>query len=161
MGAGVEVLESRVLMAVNDPYISEFVANNNTGLLDDSSPTPVRSDWIEIANPGTVAVNLAGWHLTDSKGQPSKWSFPSSNATATTVPAGGYLVVFADGSLPANYIGPGGKLHTNFSLSNDGEYLAITRPDNTAVNFFDPFPQAVGGHLVRAWPRRRRRRIRW
>src|SRR3982751_1969678 len=96
VGAGVEALESRVLMAANDPYISEFVANNNTGLLDDSSPTPVRSDWIEIAHPGTVAVNLAGWHLTDSKGQPSKWTFPSGNATATTVPAGGYLVVFAD-----------------------------------------------------------------
>ena len=131
-----ETLEPRQLLAANDPFINEFLANNNTTtFLDDNN---VRTDWIEIKNPGSSAVDLTGWHLTDSKSVASKWTFPAG----TTIAAGGYLVVFADGSL--NPIGPGGKLHANFSLDADGEYLAMTRPDNSVVNSFDPFPKQKG-----------------
>ena len=131
-----EALEPRQLLAANDPFINEFLANNNTTtFLDDNG---VRTDWIEIKNPGSSAVDLTGWHLTDSKSAASKWTFPAG----TTIAAGDYLVVFADGSV--NPVGPGGKLHANFSLDADGEYLAMTRPDNSVVNSFDPFPKQKG-----------------
>lgn len=44
-------------------------------------------EWLELYNPGAVALNLMGWHFT--KGL--DFVFP-----AVTLPAGGYLVVAAD-----------------------------------------------------------------
>ncbi|HEY7120634.1 MAG TPA: lamin tail domain-containing protein, partial [Tepidisphaeraceae bacterium] len=135
---GVESLESRVLLAAGDPVINEFLASNlNSPLLDDYG---TRQDWIEIYNPSTSPVNLGGCHLSDSKGNPGKSTFPAG----TTIAAGGYLVVFADSRPPTSgttmVTGPGGKLHTNFSLDANGEYLGLTKSDNTVVSEYDPFP---------------------
>lgn len=77
-------------------------------------------DWIELKNTGTSVVELGGWTLTDSTSKPAKWTFPAG----VKIPAGGYLVVACSGrdiKAPAN----GGLLHTNFSLSAKGEYLAL------------------------------------
>jgi hypothetical protein len=41
-----EALEPRQLLAASDPFINEFLANNNTTtFLDDNG---IRTDWIEI-----------------------------------------------------------------------------------------------------------------
>src|SRR4051812_21734996 len=137
VGRALEPLEARQLLSGNDPVINEFVASNQLGLLDDFN---TRQDWIEIYNPATTSLNLGGWHLTDSQSNPGKSTFP----TGTSIPAGGYVVVFADGRTPASgttmVSGPAGKLHTNFSLNNDGEYLGLTRPDNSVVYEYNPFP---------------------
>src|SRR5687768_11394470 len=77
------------LLAHAEPRLSEFMASNQSSLVDDDGDF---SDWIEIHNPDAVPVSLAGWHLTDSAKNKTKWTFP-----AVTVPAGGYLVVFASG----------------------------------------------------------------
>ncbi|MCI0353016.1 MAG: lamin tail domain-containing protein, partial [Acidobacteriales bacterium] len=69
--------------------ISEFMAENDGGLRDPDGDTP---DWIEIQNDSSSAVNLGGWHLTDSETNLTKWTFP-----ALTLPAHGFLVVFASG----------------------------------------------------------------
>ena len=76
-------LEPRQLLA---PLISEFVASNSSGLLDDNGRT---TDWIEIFNSGP-AINLAGYSLTDDASNPSKFVF--SNQFLFTDE---YLVVFA------------------------------------------------------------------
>src|SRR6476620_3533046 len=94
---GIEALEPRQLLAVTDPVINEFLANNNFGILDDRN---VHSDWIEIYNPGASAADLTNWHLSDSKTNPAKWTFPAG----TSIAAGKYLVVFADGSTTS--VGP-------------------------------------------------------
>src|SRR5204863_117515 len=85
-GRTVEGLESRLLFAAGDPFINEFMASNTHTLAvaDGSHP-----DWVELYNPGSSAVNLAGWHLTDNAADPAEWTFPSSNAGLTTVAAGG------------------------------------------------------------------------
>ncbi|MEX0642114.1 MAG: lamin tail domain-containing protein, partial [Pirellulales bacterium] len=44
-----------------DPVISEVSAANATTLNDEDGDS---RDWIEIHNPGTTDINLAGWHLT-------------------------------------------------------------------------------------------------
>lgn len=95
-----EALEKRQLLAAGDPFINEFLASNGTGLVDDNG---AHSDWIEIYNPGAAAVSLTNWHLTDNKALPNEWTFPAG----TSIGAGGYLVVFADGSI--NPVGPGGS----------------------------------------------------
>src|ERR1051325_8511032 len=113
------------------PYITEFMASNKTTLTDRDGSY---SDWVEIYNPDAAAVSLNGWYLTDNASKKTKWQFP-----AVTIPAGGYLIVFADDK---NLRDPAGELHTNFSLSADGEYLGLIQSDGkTVVSEFAPtFP---------------------
>ncbi len=116
------------------PYISEFMASNTRTLRDE---TGQYSDWIEIHNPSESSLNLDGWHLTDNANNRDKWKFP-----ATTIPGGGFLVVFASGN---DRRVPGTALHTSFQLAAGGEYLALVHPDGTTVasEFSPGFPQQV------------------
>ncbi len=110
--------------------INEFLASNDTGLRDGHGS---REDWVEIHNPNREAVNLEGYRLTDNPSAPAKWIFP-----AITIPARGYLVVFASGNDAPD---PEGNPHANFSLAAGGEYLALIRPDGTTDDQFAPgFP---------------------
>ena len=112
--------------------LNEILTRNVTDIQDGFGR---REDWIEIYNPNNQTVNLDGYYLTDSIGNPTKWNFPN-----VTIPAQGYLVVFASGE---NTVDPDGKAHTNFSLSAGGEYLAIVRPNGTTVDdsFSPTFPE--------------------
>lgn len=96
--------------------ISEFVATNNAGLTDADGDT---SDWIELYNRSAYPLNLAGWALTDDPAQPEKWTFPNR-----TLAGGAYLVIFASGK-DRKPTAPELELHTNFSLSRDGEFLGL------------------------------------
>ncbi|MBS0664583.1 MAG: CotH kinase family protein [Verrucomicrobia bacterium] len=116
------------------PVISEFMASNKTTLVDEDGDY---SDWIEIHNPDSTAVSLAGWYLTDNAKKRTKWAFP-----AVSVPADGYLIVFASSKDRRT---SGGNLHTNFSLDADGEYLGLIKPDGTsaASEYAATFPPQV------------------
>ena len=107
------------------------MAANTRILADDDGAF---SDWIEIHNPDESPVSLAGWYLTDAASNKTKWQLP-----AVTLPAGGYLVVFASNKDRAN---PAGPLHTNFALSAGGEYLGLIGPDGATVasEFAPSFP---------------------
>ena len=112
------------------PIISEFLASNSVEQADEDGEF---SDWVEIYNPDATAVNLSGWHLTDNDTNPNKWTFPN-----VSIPAGGYLLVFASNKDRAV---AGSELHTNFKLSSGGEYLALIMPDQTTIaSQFNPFP---------------------
>ncbi|MGQ9590276.1 MAG: LamG-like jellyroll fold domain-containing protein [Planctomycetota bacterium] len=116
------------------PVISEFVASPDGSFLDRDGDD---SDWIEIYNPGSDAVDLGGWGLTDDPGLPLKWRFP-----ATALEGGGYLVVFASGKDRA---AAGSELHTNFRLAAESGYLALFAPDGrTAASEFLYPPQRRG-----------------
>lgn len=103
--------------------INEIKASNQSGIRDGFGK---RQDWIEIYNPNSSEVDLAGYFLTDSATLPRLWRFPSH-----TIPASGYLLIFASGN---DIEDPGGFLHTNFSLSSAGEYLALVRPDGVTID---------------------------
>ena len=118
------------VIAFADPQISEFLASNNSGLKDEDGD---RSDWIEIVNPDNASVNLSGWALTDDSTNLAKWTFPN-----VTLGAGQRIVVFASGKDRA--VG-GAELHTNFSLSSNGEYLALVKPGGAKTSEFDPYPK--------------------
>lgn len=129
-----EPLESRTLLAAT-PLITEFLAWNSRSagaLLDQDGDD---SDWIEIHNPGPTAINLQGWFLTDSNNNLDQWAFPS-----VSLPAGGYLVVFASGK---NRAVAGQQLHTNFRLDADGGYLALVKPDGQTVVSSYSYPQQL------------------
>lgn len=111
--------------------ISEFLASNDSGLTDEDGD---HSDWIELENTGAASANLEGWSLTDDASRPRRWVLP-----AVELAAGQRLVVFASGKDRAD---PAAALHTNFSLSAAGEYLALVKPGGLArASAFDPaFP---------------------
>ncbi len=124
-----ETLEPRVVLAA-DPLISEFQAINVSTLQDADGDY---SDWIEIRNPDTGAVNLQGWFLTDDSTDLRKWRFP-----AVTLEAGENLIVFASGK---DRTDPNSELHTNFKLAGNGEFLALVKPDGvTVAQQFNPYP---------------------
>ena len=112
--------------------ITEFAANNDSLLLDYDGDT---SDWVEIYNTGSTAVDMSGMHLTDRDTSLDRWAFPDG----TTLEAGAYLVVFASNK---DTVMPNGELHTDFALSADGEYLALTDVDTTIIDQYAPkFPE--------------------
>ena len=108
-----------------DVRINEFLADNGGSFTLPNGDTP---DWIEPHNDGGAPVDLAGWFLTDNANNPAKWEFP--DAPESVVAADGYALVIADGSgTPVK----DGRLHANFSLSKDGEYLTLVMPDGVTV----------------------------
>ncbi len=72
-------------------------------------------DLIELHNAGASAVDLSGKSLTDDPLLPRKYVFPAG----TGIPAGGYLVVYADTETTA----PG--LHTGFALDAEGDQVRL------------------------------------
>ena len=132
----IEPLEARQLLAAH-PIISEFLASNDDSLLDEDNRS---ADWIELSNAGDQPIDLAGWHLTDNPANLDKWTFPS-----TLLAPGQYLIVFASGKDRAI---PGQPLHTDFELSDDGEYLALVQPDGITVvsqfgSAFENYPEQL------------------
>ena len=125
------LLAGTLSSAAAGPIISEFMADNKSTLTDENGSY---SDWLEIYNPDPGPVNLAGWYLTDTAANLTKWTFP-----AVSLESGQFLIVFASGK---NRAVPGSPLHTNFSLTASGEYLALVAPDGVtkATEFPFPFP---------------------
>lgn len=80
------------------------------------------ADWIEIYNQGEEAVDLSNYTLTDDIRNPVKWFIPPG----TTLPAGGYLLVWADGR--------DSDFHSSFRLSRDGEEVALYDTDGLLVD---------------------------
>lgn len=96
--------------------INEVVASNASGLQDDSGAFP---DWLELANLEDEAVDLSAYTFTDDPALPQKWSFPAG----TSIEAGGYLILFADGDPSTTE-----ELHTTFRLDILGETLTLVGP---------------------------------
>lgn len=126
--------------------ITEFLASNTLEVVyppttpqeqQNQDEDGEKEDWIEIANTTSAPVNLLGWYLTDDLGKPRQWALPNR-----TLDVGAYLRIFASDKdrKPAS-----GNLHTNFKLSDNGEYLALTRDiaggGVEVVQAFDPFPR--------------------
>ena len=113
--------------------INEINAANVSGLRDEDNET---QDWVELYNTGTTAVSLAGWSLTDDEDEPDKWVFPN-----VAIAARGYLIVFCSGK-DRKPVTPGSRLHTNFGLDPNGEYLALYNAEvpRQAVSVFSPYP---------------------
>ncbi len=107
--------------------ISEFMADNDRTLNDEDGDS---SDWIEIFNPNDTPANLNGWFLTDEASKLTKWRLPD-----VTIQPNDYLVVFASEKDRTNVTG---RLHTNFKLAPNGEFLALVTPLAKVASQFAP-----------------------
>ena len=124
-----------LLQVAANPLLSEFMADNKSTIADDDGAF---SDWIEIHNPTNTPIDLSNWYLTDSATNLTKWRFPVL-IPAITITPGDFLIVWASSK---NKKLDATRLHTNFSLNNSGEYLALVRPDGSTVQqaFAPQFP---------------------
>ena len=92
--------------------INEVMARNVSTIADESGEY---DDWIEIANSGSSAINLAGLGLTDHLEGVPDYIFPN-----VTLAPGEYLLVWAD-EQPHQ-----GDYHAPFKLDGDGEQVFLT-----------------------------------
>ena len=127
--------------ALNGITLTEFMAAPNDALgasafRDEDGDTV---DWIELYNAGAELVNLAGWSLTDNPDRLAKWRF----AGETILVPGAYLVVFASGK---DRRAANGVLHTNFSLRQEGGFLALVDASGSVASAYSPLypPQYTG-----------------
>lgn len=105
--------------------LNELMASNDGVAPDEQGDF---DDWIELYNYGDDPVDLAGCCLSDDPAEPAKWRIPATDPVATTIPARGYLLVWADGE-------PGeGVLHASFKLSASGETVALCDPQNAVID---------------------------
>ena len=115
--------------------INEFMASNNTTIQD---PQDQYDDWIEIHNYSADAVDTSGMYLTDNLSAPTKWRIPASNSSATTIPAGGYLLIWADGDTTD------AGLHASFKLDAAGEQIGLFDSDGVILVDSVTFGQQTG-----------------
>jgi hypothetical protein len=114
-------------------FINEFLASNDSINRDE---TGAYEDWVELYNAGDAPLDVGGMYLTDDLGQPTKWRFPGG----TTIPAGGFLLVWTDDDEQD------GPLHTGFKLSKAGEEIGLFDRDSAANVLIDSVifgPQAT------------------
>ena len=108
--AAARTIESRNTCGV---VISEIMASSGN-----------TSDWIELYNGGSAAVDLSGYGLSDKASRPRKWQFPEG----TVIQPGAYLGVVCNGS--DGYAN--GRAYSSYALSVSGGYsVVLSEPDGT------------------------------
>lgn len=103
--------------AVGSLLINEVLASNDSLLFDLNGED---EDWIELVNTTNAPIDLAGFYLSDDPINLMAWAFPAG----TSIPANGYLLVWADNDV--NQLG----LHANFKLSAGGDYVYLSHGFN-------------------------------
>ena len=105
--------------ALGTLVLNEVMANNTSAIVNNG----FYPDWVELYNGGPSSVNLANWSLTDDS-NPRKFVLPS-----TTVPAGGYLVVWCDTTNAAL-----SGLRAPFSLGANGDSVLLYDANTNRVD---------------------------
>jgi hypothetical protein len=105
------------LLAFPSLWLNELQADNVSGPLDNFSQ---REPWVEVFNPGTNALSLGGYYLSDNYTNLAQWSFPSN----VSISAGGFLVVWCDNQTNQSVAA---IPHTSFRLSSGSGRLALSR----------------------------------
>lgn len=105
-------------------FVNEFMASQTTCCPDDDGGIDEFDDWIEIYNASGSTVDLSGMYLSDDLNDPFKSKIPNG----VTIPAGGFLLFWADEQ------GSQGPLHMNFKLSKSGEAVGLFYIDGRKID---------------------------
>ena len=104
--------------------INEVLTWNITDVQDNAME---HEDWIELYNAGDVAIDIAGYYVSDRIDNPQKWMVPVGVPDSTVIPSGGFVLLYADDDDDQ------GWNHMNFKLNNEGEHAALRSPDGFTV----------------------------
>jgi hypothetical protein len=115
-------------VAISGIHINEFLAANSRVLADENGDY---DDWIELYNATNLPLNLGGLCVTDNFDVPGKSLIPTHSPALTTIPARGFILLWADGQ-PEQ-----GALHLNFKLDKAGEQLGLAQITDVDTVFID------------------------
>ncbi len=103
--------------------INEVLAKN----VETQGFSGIFPDMIELHNAGNAPAVLDGWGLTDNSSLPFKYTF----AGGTTLAAGAYLVIYANGgaSVPLP--------RTTFGIKDSGDTITLTKSSAQGGGFVD------------------------
>jgi hypothetical protein len=107
--------------------INEVMSSNSNSIADADGDF---GDWIELYNADTSDINLLGFGLSDDATNPYRWVFPE-----VILLPGEYILVWASGKDRSD---EPDNLHTNFSISQDGEELVLVSPDSVTLDYLPP-----------------------
>ncbi len=113
---------------IPDIVINEFMASNQDAYEDEFGEY---ADWMELFNKEQFDVNISGYYITDDFGEPFKWKVPGGYPEKTTIPAGGYIVLFADRDTLQ------GPLHCDIKLGAGGEEIGLSVIVNNGFHWID------------------------
>lgn len=107
------------------PVVINEISAGNTMYVNDYIK---KDDWIELYNTTDKAIDVAGYYLSDNEAKPTKYEIASTGgAASTTIPAHGYLIVWA-----SKREDMGKDIHASFKLGNtDGSVIMLTAPDKS------------------------------
>ncbi len=107
-------------------YINEFMASNDSALAGPQGDYP---DWIEIYNAGSEAVMLGGYFMSDDLVDPeAMYEIPSTYPDSVTVPAGGFILFYANKGEESSV------LNLNFKLGGGGEQVGLWNPAEEVID---------------------------
>ena len=109
-------------------YINEFMASNDAYWADENGDF---DDWVEIYNPGTDSVDIGGLWFTDDLTDPASHQIPDTASAITTIPPGGFLILWADKESEQ------GVLHVEEKLGGSGEQIGLVYISGTDTVFVD------------------------
>src|SRR4030042_2983005 len=105
-------------------FVNEIMASNSSAARD---PQGEYDDWIELYNASGAPADFGGLYLTDDPGVPTKWQIPTGNRNVTTIPAKGFLLVWADEDTKD------AGLHASFKLDADGDAVYLFDSDGSTL----------------------------
>ena len=112
------------LSAQNQPRLNEIMAGQNNVYSDLYGDT---GDWIELYNPTSEDIDLAGYFLSDDLDSLTKFQFPNDERVST-IPASGYLIIWVDNDIDKY------GLHASFKLDQDGEQVVFSDPQGEVLD---------------------------
>lgn len=103
---------SNYVLAYTGPVLNEVLARNQRAVV---SPWGNYADFVELYNGTGGTVALGGMALGRSLSAADRWTIPAG----VNVPAGGYLVIWCDGSRSPSTSVAGPGLNAGFNLSGE------------------------------------------
>jgi len=121
---------TREELEISGLYINEIVSNYGESYPDEHG---LYSDWIEIFNSNSTAVDIGGLYLTDDLDNLTKHQIPMGYPDSTTIGPGDYIVLRADGNPNL------GLLHTGFMFMSSGEEIGLVQKIWNDIEILDSF----------------------
>lgn len=116
--------------------INEVSASNLTAYADNFGEY---EDWIELYNTTAAPVDISGWYLSDSQGNPMQWPIPAG----TIVGANARMLFMCSGRNTSG----GGWYHTNFKLNQtSSDWVVLSDAGGGLVDDFQLADRTMTDH---------------
>ncbi|MCL5099335.1 MAG: lamin tail domain-containing protein, partial [Candidatus Omnitrophica bacterium] len=127
---------NNVGMPLSTVLINEWLAANKSAGGNADPADGNFDDWFELYNPGATTVDLTGCYLSDNLTNQFQFRIPDGYS----IPAGGFLLVWADNETSQNQAGRP-DLHVNFKLDQAGDEIGLCAADGAQIDAVKFGPQ--------------------